>query len=83
MSSLNKYSFNYGSDSTLNFAKTAIDPFIIAALDVRFWHAWKKACQSTRNTVLATTTNHGRVQPSTTNPAMFSIRTPRLPSSRV
>jgi hypothetical protein len=65
----------------LNFAEIAIDPIIIAALDVRFWHAWRKAWTYVKNNILFKRSNRGRIQPSSTNPNIFSIRTPRLPTT--
>jgi hypothetical protein len=67
---------------SLNFSEVAIDPFIIAALDVRFWQSWKKIFLSTRDSIIANTTNHGRVQPSTTNPAVIPVKTPRQQATR-
>jgi len=62
----------------LNFTQIALDPIIIAALDVRFWHAWKKVWISIRSTLLVNRANQRRIRPTTMNPIVFSVKTPRL-----
>jgi len=59
----------------LNFIEIALDPIIIAALDIRFWRAWKSAFQISTDRIRSTTTNQRRVQPSTVNPGVFTIKT--------
>ena len=61
----------------INYIEIAIDPFILAALDVRFWQAWKQSFVTTKNSLMSTRTRtvQGRVQPSTTAPRVFSTRT--------
>ena len=58
----------------LNFIEIALDPIIIGALDIRFWHAWKKAFRASADKIRNTTTNQRRVQPSTANPDVFTIK---------
>jgi len=59
----------------LNFIEIAVDPIIIAALDVRFWYAWKNAFRASADKIRYTTTNQRRVQPSTVNHDVFIIKT--------
>ncbi|CAF2681783.1 unnamed protein product [Rotaria sp. Silwood2] len=51
----------------LSFIQIAFDPIIIAALDVRFWHEWRKVYFHVKNTIFFTRLNHGRIQPLTVN----------------
>lgn len=62
----------------INFIEIAIDPLIISALDVRFWHAWKSVYRSARTKILGPVTLHGRIQPSTIDPTIFTMKTSRL-----
>jgi hypothetical protein len=67
----------------LNFIEIALDPIIIGALDVRFWQAWKKAGKSISNKLHVNRIHQGRIQPSVTNPNIFSIKTPHLRTTGV
>jgi len=58
----------------LNFIEIALDPIIIAALDIRFWNAWKNAFKLSADKIRNTTTNQRRIQPSTANPDIFTIK---------
>ncbi|CAF3756287.1 unnamed protein product [Rotaria sp. Silwood1] len=51
----------------LSFIQIAFDPIIIAALDVRFWHEWRKIWIYIKNTIFFNRANRGRIQPLTTN----------------
>ena len=62
----------------LNFIEVAVDPIIIAALDVRFWHEWRKVWVYVKNNVCGNRFNQGRIRPTVTNPNVFSIKTPRV-----
>jgi hypothetical protein len=62
----------------LNFIEIALDPIIIAALDVRFWHAWRKGWMHVKNNILYIRPNQARIRPATTNLNVFSVKTPRL-----
>ncbi|CAF3982942.1 unnamed protein product [Rotaria sordida] len=61
----------------LNYINVAIDPIIVAALDFRLWHAWRKHIIRVKRTVLFQKISHGRVKPSTANVNTISARTPR------
>ncbi|CAF4103831.1 unnamed protein product [Rotaria sordida] len=61
----------------LNYIDVAIDPIIVAALDFRLWHAWRKHIIRVKRTVLFQKISHGRVKPSTANVNTISARTPR------
>ncbi|CAF3076190.1 unnamed protein product [Rotaria sp. Silwood2] len=61
----------------LNYIDVAIDPIIIAALDFRLWHAWRKHLVRIKNTILLNAPSHARVQPSTANVHTISFKTPR------
>ncbi|CAF3159207.1 unnamed protein product [Rotaria sp. Silwood2] len=52
----------------LSFIQIAFDPIIIAALDVRFWHEWRKIWVHIYNTIFFNRANRRRIQPLTVNP---------------
>ena len=62
----------------LNFIQIVLDPMIIAALDVRFWQAWKKAWVYLKREILHNRNIQGRIQPTSTNLNAFSLKTPQL-----
>ena len=62
----------------LNFIEIALDPMIIAALDVRFWQAWQKFWVYLKHTILCNRIIQGRIQPTSTNLNVFSMKTPQL-----
>ena len=62
----------------LNFIEIALDPMIIAALDVRFWQAWKKCWVYLKQTIFYNRPMQGRIQPTSTNVNVFSLKTPQL-----
>jgi hypothetical protein len=59
----------------LNFIEIALDPIIIAALDVRFWQAWRKTWISVRNILLANRPHQGRIHPSRINIDALAVKT--------
>ncbi|CAF0867067.1 unnamed protein product [Rotaria sordida] len=61
----------------LNYINVAIDPIIVAALDFRLWHAWRKHIIRVKRTVLFQEITRGRVKPSTGNVNTISARIPR------
>jgi len=63
----------------LNFIEIALDPIIIAALDVRFWHVWQKIWTRVKNIRFFKRLNQRQIQPSTINLNVFQIKTPQLP----
>jgi hypothetical protein len=67
----------------LSFIEIALDPIIIGALDIRFWQAWKKLWKSTRNKLLGNRRQQRRIQPTTTIPNVFTIKTPRIRTTGV
>ncbi|UJR21502.1 hypothetical protein I4U23_024587 [Adineta vaga] len=64
-----------GTFRLLNFIEIALDPIIIAALDVRFWQAWQKIWRCVKIEVLQHGSTTGRVLPTTTRVNVFSIKT--------
>ncbi|CAF1165501.1 unnamed protein product [Rotaria sp. Silwood1] len=51
----------------LSFIQIALDPIIIAALDVRFWHEWRKVWIHIKNKIFFNRANRRRIQPLTVN----------------
>ncbi|CAF1370497.1 unnamed protein product [Rotaria sordida] len=51
----------------LSFVEVACDPIIVAALDVRFWHQWRKFGVHVKNTIFVDRRNRRRIHPSTVN----------------
>ncbi|CAF3930504.1 unnamed protein product [Rotaria sp. Silwood2] len=51
----------------LNYIDVAIDPIIIAALDFRLWHAWRRHLLRVKNTMLCNQLSLTRIQPTTAN----------------
>ncbi|CAF0722516.1 unnamed protein product [Adineta ricciae] len=62
----------------LNSIEIALDPIILAALDVRFCQAWRRMFNRIKSEVLKHSVNQGRIGPTTTRPNMFSIKTAQL-----
>ncbi|CAF1613735.1 unnamed protein product [Adineta ricciae] len=62
----------------LNFIEIALDPIIIAALDVRFWQEWRRVILHLKANNLCNGTNPARVQPTTTAANIPSVKQPRL-----
>ena len=62
----------------LNFVEIALDPIIIAALDVRFWQEWRRVILHLKPNNLCNGTNPARVQPTTTAANIPSVKQPRL-----
>ncbi|CAF0722508.1 unnamed protein product [Adineta ricciae] len=59
----------------LNFIEIALDPLIIAALDVRFWQAWQKFGQYVRVEIVKRGSTAGRIGPTTTRVNVVSFKT--------
>ena len=78
------YQFTSGLDDLtnivrlLNFIEIVLDPIIIAALDIRFWHAWKKFWIYLKKTKFIKRPNQRKLRPATVNINAFSINTHRL-----
>ncbi|CAF4787739.1 unnamed protein product, partial [Rotaria sp. Silwood2] len=51
----------------LSFMEIACDSIIVAALDVRFWHQWRKFGVHVKNTIFVVRCNRQRIHPSTVN----------------
>ncbi|CAF3363282.1 unnamed protein product [Rotaria sp. Silwood2] len=51
----------------LSFMEIACDSIIVAALDVRFWHQWRKLGVHVKNTIFVVRCNRQRIHPSTVN----------------
>ena len=62
----------------LSFIQIAVDPIIIAALDVRFLQAWQKFGMYLKHRILYNRPIQGRIQPTSTNVNVFSLKTPQL-----
>ncbi|UJR21503.1 hypothetical protein I4U23_024588 [Adineta vaga] len=62
----------------LNFIEIALDPIILAALDVRFCQAWQKWWKYAKVYIFQHGPNPGKVQPTTTRFNTLSIKTPQL-----
>jgi hypothetical protein len=62
----------------LNFIEIALDPIIIAALDVRFWQAWKKVWISVRNILLDNRPHQRRIHPLRINHDASALKTPQI-----
>jgi hypothetical protein len=62
----------------MNFIEIALDPIIIAALDVRFWRAWQQAWVRIRVVIFDNLLNRRRIQPLATTHNVFSIKSPHL-----
>jgi hypothetical protein len=59
----------------LNFIEIALDPFIIAALDIRFYRAWQACWVYVKRGLLYKAGVQGRIQPVSTRPQVFSLKT--------
>ncbi|CAF5081733.1 unnamed protein product, partial [Rotaria sp. Silwood1] len=62
----------------LNYIDIVIDPFIIAALDFRFWHAWRKHVIRLKNTAFCNKSSIARIQPTTGNLNTISLKAARV-----
>jgi hypothetical protein len=74
------YQVGIGGNATpivrlLNFIELAIDPFIIGALDIRFWRAWKACWMHLKHRVLHNGPVPTRIHPTSTNLNVFSLKT--------
>ncbi|CAF3892077.1 unnamed protein product, partial [Rotaria sordida] len=61
----------------LNYIDVAIDPIIVATLDFRLWHAWRKHIIRVKRIVLFQQISHGQVQPLIANVNTISVKTQR------
>ncbi|CAF3910380.1 unnamed protein product, partial [Rotaria sp. Silwood1] len=61
----------------LNYIDIVIDPIIIAALDFRLWHTWRKNWIRVKNTKYCNRFNHWRIQPSIPMINTVSVKTSR------
>ncbi|UJR17157.1 hypothetical protein I4U23_004053 [Adineta vaga] len=61
----------------INFTEIALDPFIIGALDVRFWQAWKNVWAHVKRSRLCNQHNQRQIQPTDGHVNTISLRTPR------
>ncbi|CAF3818110.1 unnamed protein product [Adineta steineri] len=67
---------------TLNFIEIALDPIIIAALDVRFWQSWKKLWMHLRKIIRFEVSSRAQIHPITTKANAFSYKTPQLQTTK-
>ncbi|CAF4100978.1 unnamed protein product [Rotaria sordida] len=51
----------------LSLVEVACDPIIVAALDIRFWHQWRKLGIRVQTTIFVDRHNRRRIYPSTVN----------------
>jgi hypothetical protein len=59
----------------LNFIEIVLDPFIIGALDIRFYRAWQAGWVYVKRRLLIDGAVQGRIQPISTKPNVFSLKT--------
>ena len=67
----------------LNFIEIALDPVIIAALDVRFWQEWRKVFTRLTNTNLLGKSEAARIHPLSVNVQAASGPNPRPPTTTI
>ncbi len=63
----------------LNFIQIALDPIIIAALDIRFYRAWQACWVYVKRRLLINEAFQGRIQPIAKKPNVFALETTQLP----